>query len=347
MFPFKKWPTKPGQPPQGHRDGLLKHYPPNLGKTYQDGELIIQEGEIIENMYVIQMGRVLLFRDDAYGNRIPLNTLKTGDMISDLSVFDQTANLVSAAAMGEARVLTIDKKTLVQRVYEDPALILYLFERMAKQTKHLHAELISYILISNRLIHLMGEPLEERTATPLQRMTLQIAQQLLTCENYKEEINALFLECLGSACMLYDIGNAGISKEILESNKKLTPEEFRSIQLHVTTGAQILIKAAQQNTHIRCFDLAAEVAEFHHEQYDGSGYHGIVGEAIPLSARLVSVVDVYGALRSDRPHRPAWSKEKAVQFIRDHAGTLFDPHIVQAFLQVVSEEDFFDKPTTP
>ncbi|MBF0459846.1 MAG: cyclic nucleotide-binding domain-containing protein [Magnetococcales bacterium] len=338
MF-FKKFFGQSRQPPPLARAGLLKQSAPNLGKLYQDGERIIREGEVVENLYVIQTGCVSLFREDAHGHKIPLNTLQAGDMISDLCVFDRAPNLVSACAVGEARVLTIDKRTLVQRVYEDPALILYLFERMATHTRHLHEELVSYISVSHRLVDLMGHLWGQSTATPLQRMTLQIVEKLREWNCFPHELGNRWSTDLHVACLLYDIGNAGIAKELLESHQKLTPEAFLSVQRHVTIGAKILMQAAQQSDHLSCFSLAAEVAEFHHERYDGSGYHGIVGESIPLSARIIAVVDVYHALCADRPHRPAWSRAQAIEFIGDHQGVFFDPRVVEAFLAVMDAGD--------
>ena len=336
---FKHYFGKAGQSQPRSSAGFPVPDAPGLGRVYQDGERIIREGEVVENMYVIQSGRVSLFREDAYGNTIQINTLQAGDMISDLCVFDRSPNPVSACAMGEARVLTIDKRTLIQRVYEDPALILYLFERMATHTRHLHDELISYISVSHRLVDVMSHLWGNTTATPLQRMTLQMVKKLREWERFPREMADPWSADLQVACLLYDIGNAGIAKEILESQQKLTPAALLSVKRHVTIGARILLQAAQQTHHASCFSLAAEVAEFHHERYDGSGYHGIVGAAIPLSARIVAVVDVYYALCAARPHRPAWSRGQALRFVREHQGTFFDPCIVEALLAVIDEAD--------
>jgi len=74
---------------------------------------------------------------------------------------------------------------------------------------------------------------------------------------------------------------------------------------------------------------------YHHEKYDGTGYpFGLKGEEIPLAARIFAVIDVYEALTSDRPYRKAWSKEKAIEYIRDNAGTHFDPEIALRFMEL-------------
>ncbi len=84
---------------------------------------------------------------------------------------------------------------------------------------------------------------------------------------------------------------------------------------------------------------ALEIPYAHHERWDGSGYpRGLKGEAIPLSARIFAVVDVYDALTSDRPYRKAWPKEKALAYLEEEAGRLFDPEVVRAFLELMKGE---------
>ena len=84
---------------------------------------------------------------------------------------------------------------------------------------------------------------------------------------------------------------------------------------------------------------ALDIPYCHHEKWDGTGYpRGLRGEQIPLAARVFAVVDVWDALRSDRPYREAWSKEKTLEHIRSLVGTHFDPRVVEAFLKLVGEE---------
>jgi HD-GYP domain-containing protein (c-di-GMP phosphodiesterase class II) len=84
---------------------------------------------------------------------------------------------------------------------------------------------------------------------------------------------------------------------------------------------------------------ALDIPHHHHEKWDGSGYpDGLKGEQIPLYARIFAVVDVYDALTSKRPYRPAWTVEKAIEHIRKQSGKHFDPEIVEAFLNLISEE---------
>ncbi|MBF0463436.1 MAG: Crp/Fnr family transcriptional regulator [Magnetococcales bacterium] len=246
LLHFSKRAGKHGRPPPLYDGGLLKSSPPSLGRLYRDGEMIIREGDVITYTYVVQIGQVGLFREDAYGNKIQIGTLHAGDIISDLCVFDQAPNLVSVCALGDVRVLTIDKMSLIQRVYEDPALILYLFERMATHTRHLHEELIGYIMASHRLFDLMGTLWEESTPTPLQQMTTHTVGKLQELGCFPGEIGDTWSADLNVACLLYDIGDINTPKEFIETDNNTLAEIHLSMR-HVTIGSRILMQAAQQN----------------------------------------------------------------------------------------------------
>lgn len=129
---------------------------------------------------------------------------------------------------------------------------------------------------------------------------------------------------------LHDVGKIGISDLILKKPGKLTPEEFEIIKTHTIIGAGLL---AGGRTDM--LQVAERIARSHHERWDGSGYpDGLCGEAIPLEARIVSVVDVFDALTSRRPYKQAWPVEEALEEIRRQSGRQFDPRIVEALLGI-------------
>ena len=105
-----------------------------------------------------------------------------------------------------------------------------------------------------------------------------------------------------------------------------------------STGAATLESVHQQYPHNAFVEMGIDIARHHHERWDGSGYPDrLAGEAIPLSARIMALVDVYDALTSDRPYRASWSKEQALAYIRSEAGRHFDPTVVDIFLKELSE----------
>ena len=131
---------------------------------------------------------------------------------------------------------------------------------------------------------------------------------------------------------LHDVGKVGITDNILLAPRKLTAKEFEVMKTHTLLGFDILNK----RDHMK---MAADIAKYHHEKYDGTGYpEGLKGEEIPLSARITALCDVYDALRSIRPYKDAWTHKQAVDEIMKYSGSHFDPKVAESFR--VLEKDF-------
>lgn len=136
---------------------------------------------------------------------------------------------------------------------------------------------------------------------------------------------------IGAIC--HDIGKIGVPESILEKPGPLTDEEWIVMREHSQIGARIL-----SNSKSDIIKIAESIALYHHENWDGTGYpKGLAGEAIPLSARIVKIVDVFDALVSKRSYKKAFSVEKALTIIQDEKGGQFDPAIVDTFLSVLDE----------
>ncbi len=133
--------------------------------------------------------------------------------------------------------------------------------------------------------------------------------------------------------LLHDIGKMGIPDAILLKPGPLTEDEWAVMRQHPDLARTLLWPI----THLR---PALDIPYCHHERWDGTGYpRGLRGDEIPLAARIFAVVDVWDALRSDRPYRPAWPPERALQYIREQAGRQFDPEVVRAFVQMIESPD--------
>jgi two-component system, response regulator RpfG len=140
-------------------------------------------------------------------------------------------------------------------------------------------------------------------------------------------------ETIELAAPMHDIGKIGVPDHILLKPGALTADERAIMERHTLMGHEILKDSAS-----RYMQMGAVIALGHHEHWDGGGYPGgLAGEKIPLEARIVAVSDVYDALRSVRPYKPAWSREAACDYLRDEAGRQFDPDCVEAFLAVFEE----------
>jgi putative two-component system response regulator len=134
------------------------------------------------------------------------------------------------------------------------------------------------------------------------------------------------------AAPLHDVGKIGVPDSVLLKLGKLTIEEFEIVKTHTTIGARIL--SGSRFTILR---LAEEIAFNHHERWDGTGYAGIAGAAIPLAGRIVAVADVFDALTQKRPYKAAWTVNEALSEIESQRSRQFDPMLVDAFLRIVED----------
>jgi HD-GYP domain-containing protein (c-di-GMP phosphodiesterase class II) len=140
------------------------------------------------------------------------------------------------------------------------------------------------------------------------------------------EVSDHELKNVQRGAVLHDIGNMVVPESILHSKGNLTVEEWVTIHMHPYNAYEML-------EQIDVLRPALDIPYFHHEKWDGTGYpRGLIGDQIPLAARIFAVADVYDALISDRPYRKAWSKEEAVQYLQDESGKHFDPKVVKVFM---------------
>ncbi len=143
-----------------------------------------------------------------------------------------------------------------------------------------------------------------------------------------EEVHEIFL-----SSPMHDIGKISVPDAILLKPGRLTEDERRVMERHTLDGYRIL-----EGSKVPLLQMAAEIALGHHERYDGGGYpRRVAGAAIPLAARIVAVADVFDALTSARPYKPAWSVADAVEHVRAERGRHFDPACVDAFLSRLPE----------
>ena len=136
------------------------------------------------------------------------------------------------------------------------------------------------------------------------------------------------------AAPLHDVGKIGIPDSILLKLGKLTPSEFELVKTHTTIGARIL-----SGSRFTILQLAEEIASTHHERWDGNGYSGIPGDAIPLAGRIVAVADVFDALTQKRPYKAAWPVGEAIAEMEQQRGRQFDPVLVDAFLRIIDHRE--------
>jgi len=213
---------------------------------------------------------------------------------------------------------------LERRVEERTAQLKDAFEKLKRanaQVKDAHLQTIIRLAMA-------AEYKDKDTANHIQRMshyTVSIAKGLGLPE--KE------IEIILYASPMHDIGKIGVPEYILLKPGKLTQEEYEIMKQHTIIGAKIL-----EGSKSEFLEAGRVIAISHHEKYDGTGYpYGAKEENIPLYGRIVALADVFDALTSRRPYKPAFSNDQALQIIKESSGSHFDPMIVEAFFDKLKD----------
>jgi diguanylate cyclase (GGDEF)-like protein/putative nucleotidyltransferase with HDIG domain len=189
-------------------------------------------------------------------------------------------------------------------------------ERVEVEKKHVE-QIASLNMRTIEALALAIEAKDHTTHTHLQRVrtyAIEIAKEI--------GLSPDEIEALRAAALLHDIGKLAVPEHIINKPGRLTPEEFEKMKVHPIVGAEILERVAFPYP-------VAPIVRAHHERWDGSGYPaGLVGEQIPIGARILSAVDCLDALASDRQYRPAIPLDRAMATVKEQSGVWFDPQVV-------------------
>jgi putative nucleotidyltransferase with HDIG domain len=178
----------------------------------------------------------------------------------------------------------------------------------------------------------MSDPATSRHARDIEELVARVGRLLGIRGDAAEELEL--------AARFHDIGKVAVPEEILRKPGPLDTDEWQTMKCHVEWGAELL-------RHLPECESIAMIVRHHHERFDGRGYPDkLASTRIPLGSRIVAACDAYGAMVSDRPYRPALSRWRAMQELRDGIGTQFDPTVANAVLKVADEMEI-DAPVAP
>jgi response regulator RpfG family c-di-GMP phosphodiesterase/serine/threonine protein kinase len=205
--------------------------------------------------------------------------------------------------------------------------------------QNLHARDCDLVHARNALVLALAELVGYRDTETgshllrLQRFCRCLAAEAAGSLSFAGQIDENFIQLLEACAPLHDIGKVGLPDHLLQKPGKLNAEEYILMQTHTTIGAAVLDKVAKRYGFARVFlQMAADIARHHHERYDGQGYPDrLAGDDIPLAARLVAIADVYDALRSRRPYKPALSHDAAMRVMLENSAGHFDPALLSVF----------------
>ncbi len=216
--------------------------------------------------------------------------------------------------------------------------------RVQEQVKEISDSQLATIFALAKL----AESRDDETGKHLDRVRsfcYLLAQKAHERHHYPAELTESFTKIIYQASPLHDIGKVGIPDRILLKPGKLTPPEFEIMKQHSQIGAETLQAVSNQYPHNPIVNMGIKIARSHHERWDGNGYpDGLAGEDIPLPARIMTVADIYDALRSRRIYKPAFSHADSCEIILNSRGSQLDPLLVDIFYEIQAElEAVFDR----
>jgi hemerythrin-like metal-binding protein len=250
------------------------------------------------------------------------------------------SNITAKIGLGD-----FNQKIMIKHTNDEIGELATSFNRMLKDLQKVFKDvtLSQKALVSS--LAALADGRDPETGSHLERTkqyAMLLAQDLQRQGKYKGQITQDFIEDIYNAASLHDIGKVGISDSILLKPGKLTDDEFNDMKRHVTIGRKVLDTAIDRfGIEQSLFVVARNICQYHHEKYNGKGYNvGLIGDAIPLEARIFSVCDVYDALRSKRPYKDEMSHESAIEIIYKDSGQSFDPQVIDALARC--ETNFID-----
>ena len=273
-----------------------------------------------------------------------LKILKESEKYSDIPVIFLTA---TTDAKAEVRGFEMGVIDFITKPFSAPVLNnrikthLNIDSLIRERTEQLYQKTIQLKKIHNGTVFVVADIIEKRdevTGSHIERTITYLNMLLEALEErgvYKNEIEEINSDIIFSSASLHDVGKIAISDTILNKPGKLTDEEFEIMKRHCIIGGNVIDQIIERTEDVIDLQYAKKSVIGHHERWDGRGYpNGLQGTEIPVIARLVSVVDVYDALASERPYKKAFSHEEAMKIITENSGSQFDPIIVKVFEEI-------------
>lgn len=309
-------------------------------RHFDAGEVVFEEGQVGDSLFVVREGLLKVVRPTR-GNNLVLDRLGPGRSFGELAVLNSSPRLASVIAVEPSETLEMGKADLEDVLDAHPLAVRKMLGSLARSLTLAKEELASHAqkleqevrartadLHESQLevVRRLGRAAESRdygTGLHITRMS-RISHLIARAARMEPDDCELLLH----AAPLHDIGKIGIPDAILLKPGSLDPDEWEQMKTHATIGADLLSGSSSP-----IVKLGREIALTHHERWDGSGYpRGLVADETPLVGRVCAIADVFDALISKRPYKPAWSFDDAAAEIVSQAGRQFDPELVDLFI---------------
>jgi CRP-like cAMP-binding protein len=314
--------------------------------SYPVGATIFDEGDHGDCLHVIRSGAVKVVRP-SHDLDVVLDVLGPGKVFGELAVLNSSPRSATLVAVANTTTVVVDKGAIDQVLARHPAAVREILGTVARSLTFAKEELARH----NRALE---DTVRERTEE-LRRTHLEIVRRLAQAAEWHDDTTGRHIasmsrlshrlavaagldperaEMLLQASALHDIGKIGIPDRVLLKPGALDDEEWALMQTHTTLGSQLL-----SGSRSEVVQMAERIALTHHERWDGGGYPtGLAGEDIPIESRICTICDVFDALVSERPYKPAWSAADALAEVALMSGKAFEPRLVELFLREVAPD---------
>lgn len=326
---------------------IIKHmgYQPLLALSVKNALKIIEESNPLPRVILsdISMPDIdgftfcAMLKKDPYTKDIPVIFISAMDNISDLSkgfalgAVDYISKPFEEVEV-EMRISTHLKIYSMQRDLEENNRQLGIV--VARQMEKLRLEQKNVMTALARLVE-SKENISDSHYKNIMYNSRILAQGMQLSQKFEDEISDDFIDTIESSAGLHDIGKIMLPDAILLKNAPLNEDERKIMYTHAELGAKTLIDIYQDGERNDFINMAIDIAWYHHECWDGSGYpKGLKGKEIPLSARIVKTVDVFDAMISKRRYKEPIPLEQTLEYMRQNAGAVFDPDIIRVFMRI-------------
>lgn len=307
------------------------------------GETIFREGDRGDLFYVIARGEVAVFKGAGISQR-ELVRLGPGDVFGEMALISnepRSATIITTAPTDLLRLSQENFTILMDQNERFAQRILRMISKRLQQSQEIAT--LDLLRAHQGLMISLSELAESRdkdTGAHLYRVrdycTL-LAKLMAQDPRFSGQIPSSFIDAIYYVSPLHDIGKVAIPDSILKKNGKLTDDEYSVIKTHTLVGSDSL-DTVLEYCDLDMFRMAQRLIKSHHECYDGTGYpEGLMGNDIPLEARIMTLADFYDALLSVRVYKEAYSHDRVIEIIRDESGRKFDPRIVEIMLAHIDE----------
>ncbi len=310
---------------------------------FNPGEDVFREGDAADYMYIIGEGEVAVFKLVGQSEH-ELMRLRVGEHFGEMAMISSARRNATIRVTSDLLCARMDEASFNALMESEARFAQRMLKALAKRLRDTDEAAMQDMLLAHQALSFslakLADSRDRETGGHLYRVReycVLLSELLRHHPKYADAITDSFVENIYLVAPLHDIGKVAIPDGILLKKGKLTDAEFEIMSTHTLLGAEA-VDTVLEFCDFELFHMAKRVILGHHERFDGLGYpRGVIGEAIPIEARIMSLADIYDALLSERVYKPAFNYDEARNEIGEYAGSRFDPVMVGTMLEHIEK----------